>query len=160
MFYYGLVSAEEAREIAEKVSSALDGGEVNQLAVDLMLETAAQETHLGKFRDESPYNAGVGLCQIDLIAFIDMRNRVRDDHKATILHAFNIDLNEVTYRELSYSPLLSFIYCRLYYKLIPDPIPDSLDGRAQYWKEFYNTARGKGSPGDYVKNARAHLTGV
>lgn len=153
---YGLVRSDHARDFARSVCDVLGRGK-NNMAEPMLLETSAQETHLGRFRDRTPYGAGTGLCQIDLIAFEDIKARTRDKHKQAILEVFSIDLDKVEYRELEYSPLLSFIFCRLHYKLIPDEIPKSLEGRADYWKKFYNTSAGKGSAEEYIENAHRYL---
>lgn len=153
---YGLVKTSHARDIARAVCDVLGRGSTN-MGCTLLLETAAQETHLGQYRDPTPYGAGTGLCQIDLISFEDIKERTRSKHKEAILEAFGVDLDKVSYQELEHSPLLSFIFCRLHYKLIPEAIPVTLAARADYWKRYYNTSAGKGSALEYVDNAKRYL---
>jgi len=153
---YGLVRSSHAADIARAVCDVLGRGASN-MGCRLLLETSAQETHLGQYRDPTTYRAGTGLCQIDLISFEDIKARTRAKHKKAILDAFGIHLDKVEYRELELSPLLSFIFCRLHYKLLPDPIPVDLKGRAGYWKRFYNTSAGKGSAEEYIENAHRYL---
>ena len=49
--------------------------------------------------------------------------------------------------------------CRLRYWVRPEPLPqpDDLRGLAQYWKDWFNTAKGKGDPAKFVKMYRAHM---
>lgn len=49
--------------------------------------------------------------------------------------------------------------CRLHYYRRPEPLPAAgdLDGLAAYWKQWYNTPRGKGRPADFVKRAKLWL---
>ncbi|TQV85269.1 hypothetical protein FKG94_03175 [Exilibacterium tricleocarpae] len=150
--YYGLAKRVHAVEIAKAVCNVLGNG-ANRNADRLLLETAAQETRLGTYRDLTPYAAGTGLCQVDQIGFDDVLTRTRDVHRYKTIEYFGIDLSLVHYRELELSPLLSFVVCRLFYLLIPDPIPQSLAERAGYWKRHYNTVAGKGSVGEYMRNA-------
>ncbi|MGI0119668.1 hypothetical protein [Zooshikella sp. RANM57] len=150
-FGYGLVSPTQALEFATKVCEVLGNGGGH--AVNLLLETAAQETKLGNFPDRTPMGAGVGLCQIDPISFKDIQNRVRSADRDRLKESFNVDLKTLQHRDLAYSPLLSFIFCRLHYKLRPGAIPETLEGRANYWKKHYNTVAGKGRPEEYVKSA-------
>lgn len=154
MSYYGIVKGRQCREFAQSVVDVLGGG---PLAVNLLLETAAQETHLGQYRDPTPRYAGTGLCQVDLVSFSDIKKRTRSKHLDKILDVFGINLIDVDYLELESSPLLAFIFCRLHYKLKPEKIPVSLIDRAQYWKTHYNTRAGKGTPDEYIKNANALL---
>ena len=42
------------------------------------------------------------------------------------------------------------IFARLKYILIPETIPTTIEGRAKYWKKFYNSVDGKGTLDHYV----------
>lgn len=153
---YGLTRTGQVNDIAYDVVVAL-GGSTN--AYKLLIETAAQETKSGKYRDRSAYGAGVGLCQFDPIGFHDTQDRISQRVKDIVLEAFGIDVDKVSHNELAYSPLLSFIWCRMFYLLRPGAIPDSIEFRGRYWKLHYNSFKGAGTVTEYVKNAEA-LQGV
>lgn len=148
---YGITRPEQAVQIAQDVCDVLGHG--SGFAVQLLVETACQETLLGQLRDPTPYGAGTGLCQIDRIAFEDIQRRTRPRYIKLIKEAFGIELALVEYRELEHSPLLAMIFCRLHYLLVPASIPRTLEERAMYWKVYYNTKAGKGEPEEYVRNA-------
>lgn len=153
---YGLALPEQAIEYSVSVCDLLGHGS-NGAGVQLLLETAAQETHLGRYRDPTPDGAGRGLFQCDPIAFVDVQARVRRSDLEAVRARFGFDLTRVQHGALDSSPLLAAIFCRLHYKLRPEPIPDTLEGRAEYWKRFYNTAAGRGTPAEYVRNARKFI---
>ena len=48
------------------------------------------------------------------------------------------------------SPIVSAVIARLYIGLTEEPIPDTMKGRAEYWKKYYNTVDGKGTIEDYI----------
>ncbi len=150
--YYGLTGQFEASKICSRVCVVLGNG-YNETAVQLLLETAMQETHLGKYRDPTPGGAGMGLCQFDEIAFLDVKQRTRHPDIAKIKRNFDVDLMDIEHRELRFSPVLSFLFCRLFYRLIPEQIPKTVSERAAYWKKYYNTAKGKGTAEEYIHNA-------
>ena len=75
----------------------------------------------------------------------------------TIHMHFGYDIRKLVHTDLANDPLLSFIFCRLHYRLRPEPIPSSLRGRAEYWKQFYNSMAGKGTVKHYLDNANAYL---
>lgn len=156
LVYYGLASQKHLRETVIAVCSVLGYGGQGGFAVDLMMETAAQETHCGQHRDPTPNGAGRGLFQIDPIAFNDICRRARPTDCAMIFNTWGIDLKKVRHDALDHSPLLSAIFCRLFYKLIPDAIPSSAEGRAAYWKKHYNTVLGAGSAAEYLVNAKRY----
>ncbi|MEH6649981.1 MAG: hypothetical protein V7707_08165 [Motiliproteus sp.] len=154
--FYGLTEPTHAVDIATQVCDLLGHGKNNR-AVHLLLETAAQETHLGQYRDGTDYRAGFGLCQVDEIGFVDVVQRTRSKNKALLKEQFDIDLDLVAHRELEHSPLLSMVICRLHYKLKPEVVPVDLADRAAYWKKHYNTVAGKGEPVEFIDNAQHYI---
>lgn len=155
--FYGLAKQKHLREIVVEVCNVLGYG-ANAMAVDLMLETAAQETHCGQLRDPTPNGAGRGIFQIDPIAFNDICQRSRATDVTAVFNNFGIDIKTIRHDALDYSPLAAAVFCRLFYKLRPDAIPGDLLGRAAYWKKHYNTESGAGSVGEYVNNASLYAS--
>lgn len=163
--FYGAINETQLLACAIEVVRCVDAIEervfnavlVRCPAVRLILETAAQETHLGHFRDPTPHSAGAGICQIDPIGLEDIRLRTNGTLKMQIRDRFGIDINTLTVSHLEYSPLASMLAARLHYRLRPGTIPVGLDGRAQYWKIFYNTRAGKGRADDYIDNAKQYV---
>lgn len=149
--YYGLKSKEDAVQYARAVVEVIGGGED---AVALLVETAAAETLLGTLKDPTPYAAGTGLTQVDKGTF-DWLGQLYASHKLgnLILQHFNIKLGKTQYQELETSPLLAMVYCRLRYYAVPYKIPSTIEARADYWKKWYNSTAGKGTPADYLKKS-------
>ena len=152
MTYYGAIDFDQVSGIAARVVEALGGGDNACL---LIMETCQQETNGGTYlARRSAYAAGVGICQCDPIGFIDTRNRTSEKVKKIVLEEFGINVDSVHHRELAYSPLLAFIWCRLHYLLRPGAIPDTVEGRARYWTVWYNSMIGKGTAEEYVHSAQ------
>lgn len=145
---YGLVHPEQAREYAEAVCELLGQGGGN--ALDMLLDTAAAETQTGRYRDPTPKGAGRGLYQCDYIAFIDVQRRARISDVVKVVEEFGVDIRKAHHAELDVSPLLATVFCRLFYKLIPESFPDTVVKRADYWKRHYNTVMGKGTIEGYL----------
>lgn len=148
--YYGLTADTDLREMVEQVCKCLGTG-VNGVAVELLLETAGAETLRGELEDPTKY-AGMGLTQFDKMPFQDVKDRCRFEDKVRINDYFGIDIELVEWEHLRYSPLLALIFTRLKYKKIPAFIPNTFKGRAEYWKEHYNTEAGKGTIEHYMYN--------
>ena len=150
--FYGLSCKQEVVWHARKICSVIGGG-VNNKAIQMLVETAQQETHMGSFPERHPYKLGVGLCQIDKIAFDDIKRRTPKHVSDKVREYLGITLRQVEHRDLAFSPLKSLLFCRLFYRLRPELIPDKMEGRAEYWKKHYNTAKGKGTAQEYIHNA-------
>ena len=147
---YGLTNGKsEIIRLSRTICSVLGNGAKNN-AHELLIETAGAETDFGTFRDNS-VGAGMGLTQFDKMPFYDVRDRTKEHNKEKLKRALGIDIDLVEWEHLRYNPLLSLIFTRLKYKLIPDEIPESLEGRAKYWKKYYNTELGKGTIEHYLK---------
>ena len=63
-----------------------------------------------------------------------------------------MDLTKVQYSALG-NDTLSIAFGRLYLmQLTAEEIPNTLNGRAAYWKKHYNTPAGAGTAAKYIRN--------
>ena len=154
--YYGLVDVRHVRDYAWSVCDLL-GHSTSGFAVELLLETCAQETHLGTYRDAHPFSAGVGLYQFDPPGHKDVVTRASLNDVRAVEREYGFDLRQVQYTDLAFNPLFSTVFARIFYKLRPGAIPETREGRAAYWKRHYNTAAGKGTEREYLRNAERLL---
>lgn len=154
--YYGLAYAAQVREFARRVCDVIGHG-AHGTAVDLLVETCAQETHGGRLRDRHPLKHGVGLYQFDPIGFKHVQQNTHPRNREKVRGAFGVDIQTVKYEQLADDPLLSTIFARLFYYLIPHDLPATQLGRAQLWKQYYNTVKGKGTVAEYLKNAQVYV---
>ena len=143
---YGLTNQQHLDDIAKEVCECLGGGEN---AINLLLETATGETNRGQTKDLSVF-AGMGITQIDRLPFLDIKDRLRQKDKEAVKEYFGIDTDYVKWEHLRYNPLLCLIFTRLKYKKIPESIPSTVEGRAKYWKQHYNSIEGKGTIAHYI----------
>ena len=148
---YGVVSKKQLVDTVKYVCDVLGHGKNNN-AVKLLLETAGAETSLGKVKDKTKY-AGMGITQIDKIAFDDILERVSFSDVAIIKEQMGIELAWVEWNDLRYNILLAFLFTRLKYKKIPEEIPTKMQDRALYWKKHYNSyhPNAKGTTGHYLE---------
>lgn len=153
-FYYGIRSIHEAKVLARRVNNAL-GGSVDVL--NQMIETSCAETKCGLYPDAHPEIMGVGICQHDQINIDDIQEEGEQRHFDIVKKEFGYDIPTIKLADLAEDPLLSFICCRLSYKRIPAAIPSDLLGRAQYWKEYYNTKAGSGTVEHYLESVKECL---
>lgn len=153
--FYGLMLKEDAVVAARAVCEIIGSAPTRENAVALLVETAAAETLLGDLRDPTMYAAGTGLTQVDKGTFDWLKGLYANTPTAeAIKKRFNIDISRTQYQELETSPVLAMIFCRLRYLRAQGAIPDTLAGRAEYWKKWYNTSAGKGTVADYIKKAQ------
>lgn len=145
---YGLTNQLYLKECIDIVCNCLGYG-INGVADELLIETARAETGAGTIADNS-IGAGMGITQIDKIPFVDIQDRVRHSDRDKIKEELGIDLALISWEHIRYNPLLCVLFTRLKYKKIPETIPSSIKGRAEYWKTYYNTEAGKGTVKHYI----------
>ena len=120
----------------------------------LMYGTCAQESHLGKYRKQINGKA-LSLMQIEELTF----NHIFKRYEKLIRSIFP-ELKEITFEMLETNDKLAIVIARLKYWTIPVFIPaaDDLEGIANYWKRYYNTAKGKGTVEQFLKNYELLVT--
>lgn len=68
-----------------------------------------------------------------------------------------------TYSVITWADILEtnmsagIIHCRLKYWRVPKRMPNTTEGMANYWKEFYNTHQGAGHVEDYIDTVGKYL---
>ena len=150
---YGVTSFFHLSECAHQVCTVFGR---RPFDVVMLLETCCVETKLGTFKDSHIYEHGTGVMQIDKINFLHIQKKYGSSAIAVeIYNEFGIDISRVEYRELALNPLLSMIFARFTYWMVRNAIPETLEKRAQYWKQHYNTSLGKGTVRHYIASVRS-----
>lgn len=145
---YGFIDNDMIVKMCHKICDSLGYGATGT-AHKLIYETGVVETGFGKIKDTT-VGAGMGVTQFDKLPFEDIKRR--NMHlKDKILKELNVDISLVEWEHLRYNPYLSLLFTRLFYRLRPEVIPETIEERAKYWKKFYNTELGKGTPEHYLE---------
>jgi hypothetical protein len=125
-------------------------------AEELLLGTAAQESHLGYYRRQIRGPAR-GIYQMEPSTERDIWDnflRPRPDRIEAIYTTCGVDGPDQI--QLERNLMYQTIMARMHYRRIRAQLPaaDHLSEQARYWKRYYNTDHGKGSQAEYVENYR------
>ncbi len=124
-------------------------------AEELVLGTAAHESHLGEFDRQIGGGPALGAWQMEPATedsiwrdYLEYRGGL----KRAVTAATGVvapDLNR-----LQYDPIYGAIMCRVRYLPAPETLPaeHDIEGQAAYWKKYYNTAQGRGRCEEYVRD--------
>lgn len=145
------------RKIAEQAISQVAMG--NKNVERFLIEIANIESKFG--RDKNTFKgASKGIFQIDPIAFEEVQRRLKETNEKDggttraynekLKQDLNLDLSELTYEDLD-KPLVGAAFARAYLLGFAEAIPETVLGRAKYWKKYYNTDAGKGTDEKYLK---------
>lgn len=128
----------------------------SQPAEDLLLGTACQESHCGKYIRQLGCSGAVGafgIWQMELATARDIYDNFLN-HKPELKHVVESlrggaqSITDALVCNLAYACAMA----RIKYYRDPKAIPATLIGQAEMWKRVYNTALGKGTVAEYMDN--------
>ena len=120
----------------------------------LLLGTAAQESHMGRYLHQLGNGPALGPFQMEPATYRDIWSNFIQ-HRPAIQQRLGgrwpmMPLPDEMVTDL----LLAAVMCRLHYRRISAPLPDATDlpGLARYWKRYYNTPAGRGTEAEFIHN--------
>ena len=126
----------------------------------LVLGTAAQESHL-RYLSQLGAGPALGLWQMEPDTHTDIwdnylryrpelaeRAMLAGGHQATTKH------ERPPHNWLIYNLRYAAAMCRIHYRRVPAALPnaDDLQAMGKYYKQFYNTAEGAATVGEFVRS--------
>lgn len=121
-------------------------------AENLLLGTAAKETHLGKLgRVQIGGGPAKSIYQVEPKTAQYLWERTQKEKPELFEKIVGVvGSRQLDLKQLEYDIVLSTVLARLKYYYVPHPIPSTLEGWAEYWKKHYNTYMGKGHPSEFI----------
>ena len=123
-------------------------------ASDLLKETAIIESKMG--RDTRAGKNVFQLTEIGIDAVKDIKSHpgLKKYHQK-IKDNFGYDIMNASYQDFKTDPMLNALGARMMYAKVPDPVPGTVEGRADYWSNFYNTkADSHGTSDAFLKQVK------
>ena len=126
-------------------------------AVELLMGTCAQESAFGKYRRQLGNGPALGVFQMEPATFNDIVKNYLHYKQPLFLRILEVSsLSSYDSQELINNDVFAICMARVHYLRVPKPIPNTVDGWAAYWKQYYNTYLGKGKIEEYTKNYIKH----
>jgi hypothetical protein len=127
-------------------------------SVNLILGTIAQESAYGKYRKQLGNGPALGICQMEPATFNDIcknylkyhpdiEAKIKEVARVTVLSALDMISND----------RLSVCMCRVHYLRVSAKMPVTIEGYAAYWKQYYNTVKGKGTEAEFIRNYHLYV---
>jgi len=128
-------------------------------AVNLMLGTAAQESHFGTYfyqRGISFGKGGLGPFQMEKLtqhSIWDNELKYKPKRRNRLISLTGVDSSHNNYA-LVYNLRYAICIARYYYWIAPDPLPDAYDitGLGEYWNKWWNRNPEKGTVEEFIEN--------
>ena len=122
-------------------------------AENLILGTAAQESAYGKYTVQIGGGPARGKFQMEEATHDDIwKNFLKYKPRLAKLVLSISGLTEPDFNALEKNDIYACAMCRVHYFRVKEPIPTTINGYAYYWKQFYNTPKGKGTISEFINN--------
>jgi len=148
----GIMDKDQLKELIEETLEEI--GLNSPDAVNLLLGTAAQESHMGEYIRQLGDGPAVGIFQMEPATWEDINlyylNYNRQNLKMRIGAA--CEISHFRADAMRWNLKFAICYARLHYYRVSEPLPSSLAGYARYWKKYYNTILGAGTEDEFVAN--------
>lgn len=151
------------KQLREKITAVLTWLEpeipFSDTAVELLMLTCAQETHLGKYLKQVKGPAR-GIFQIEPNTEKDMMKSLQQSRNTNLRQKIGELMHPaegVGFTNMEMNLAYQIAMARYYYYRIPKQLPDStIEAMAMYWKKYYNTYLGAGTPQEAVHNYKRY----
>ena len=158
-------------EIKEDKQVGINKGQLRQLiidtlreinmcspsAVNLLMGTAAQESHMGKYIKQI-HGPALGIFQMEPKTCLDIEKYLQYKPK---LYGYVLDNTAIcSPSELTWNLKFAIIMCRYHYWRVPEKLPefDNIHAMSLYWKRYYNTELGMGTTTEFVRNYEKYVS--
>ena len=148
----GIDANQLRRYVIRPALTLLDMG--SPAAEALLLGTAAQESHCGRYLHQLGNGPALGIFQMEPATYRDIwdnyiRYRSEIQTKLSALWPMQPEPEEMVT-----NLLFGAVMCRLHYRRVPEPLPrvEDLSGLARYWKLNYNSRLGRGTASEFITN--------
>lgn len=120
----------------------------------LLLGTAAQESHMGRWIKQIKGPA-LGIYQMEPATHDDIWDNYlayRPSLVAKLEQLLCPGFSKV--EQLKWNLAYATAMARIHYRRVPEPLPEGVDPEplGMYWKEYYNTFEGKGTLSEFNHN--------
>lgn len=128
-------------------------------AVELLMGTCAQESCLGKYNRQIGGGPALGIFQMEPATFNDIvinYLRFKPDLMGKIMKVSGVV--SLSAEDLVENKTLSICMARVHYLRVKEPLPSHKDiwAMGEYWKQYYNTPKGKGTVKEFVENYKKY----
>lgn len=129
--------------------------------IELLMLTASQETHLGKYIEQLNNGIALGVFQCEPNTYMDNltyihRKATYSDKWLRILEDLPKDLNGFNRTMFKGNLIMQILMCRVHYYRVKEHIPTDIEDIARYYKQYYNTYKGAATEKEALTNYKEY----
>ena len=161
-----MVSIKQMRSLIKRTCSTMGKKFASDDAVELVLVTGIVESRY-KFLRQLKDGPARSYWQVEPATCVDNLVHYLKHRKSLIVRCAEASRVDSKYWQvydediwgdiLEKNIAAGIVHCRLKYWRVPKSIPNTTQGKADYWKKYYNTEGGAGNPKHFVEAAEKWL---
>ena len=155
-----MISLKQMKSLVTNVCKGMGEKYASEDAVNLVVATGIVESRYEYIRQmgdgpaRSFWQVEAATAVDNLVHYLKHRSKLMTKCAETSLvdikHWQNFD--EKKWEEILEKNIAAgIVHCRLKYWRVPKRMPSTIEGKADYWKKYYNTEGGKGDPEHFVE---------
>ncbi len=125
-------------------------------SIELLMGTAATESLLGYnlVQDGGP---ALGIYQMEPETYVDIRRYLSRQENEDLKDIVDSFASTPEPREMVHNLRFATAMARIRYWYVPESLPEELELQAIYYKEYYNTSSGAGTPAKYMADHEKYI---
>ncbi len=153
------MSPKQLRKLVALILASLGKIYASDSAINLVMGTGAQESHLRYIRQIGGGPA-LGLFQMEPKTEKDIWDNYLKYHPELVTKIKEITGHDTYGPWLEWDIAYQIIMCRLHYYRIPEQLPEGgINSLGDYYKKYYNTIQGAASVTEFVSNYYKYAVG-
>ena len=155
-----MISLTQMRSLIERTLKDMGSRYASDDAIEMILVTGIVESRY-KYITQLGSGPAKGFYQIEPKTCIDNLQHYLSHRKSLMKKCADASLVDLKYWQsydeslwadiLESSIRAGIVHCRLKYWRFPKRLPNTTEGKAKYWKKYYNTEGGKGQPKKWIE---------
>ena len=161
-----MISPTQIKSLIKSTCEGMGEKFASEDAITLIHETGVVESGY-KYLRQLGDGPAKSFWQIEPLSAVDNLQHYLKHRKSLMLRCAMVSMIDLKHwqnnDERLWSNILeknisaAIVHCRIKYWRVPKPMPNTLEGRAKYWKKYYNTDQGKGTTEKYIDTVKEYL---
>jgi len=150
------IKPNQLRDLIDETLSCILPDMTSQNARELLMMTAAQESHCGRYLQQVGCGVALGIFQMEPATYEDLFDNYLRYHQDLLKRLeTHFSTNNKNFKvNMKGNLVYQIVLARLQYRRFPENLPDFSDTTAMacYYKKYWNTVKGKATIAEVLFN--------
>ena len=132
----------------------------SHVAVNLLLGTAAQESHMGTYIKQIGKGPALGIYQMEPATYNDIWDNFLKHKPTLVARVTKFAIMQPDHDEMVGNMYFATAMARVHYLRVRERLPTDphdVAALARYWKRYFNTYLGDGTEAEFIANYKKYV---